>query len=191
MVSLQGYELGLPEHQTRLNVFPFDLMPDNAEDESRQPGISLRVVLEVEEPPCLNAIVKRHALHNLKGSARRKANQPIVHIGGELILRRIMRRIIRRYMVDGIFAVVEGLHEVRKVHVALPHRTEELATPFFPAKTEVVKLLHVEEALLLQADIGKMVSSGIRAIMPILLHHMHHILHSHVLCMEIRQQFCD
>ena len=135
MVTLQSQELCFLKDEARQDILSLDLVPDDAKGQGRQAGICLRVILEVEEPPSLDAIVMRDTLDDLQGSTSRICNQPVIHIRGKLVL----CWIVVRDVADRLFAVVEGFHEICEVHIALTDCIQELPSPFFPAGALIIE----------------------------------------------------
>ena len=73
-IAFQREELGLPKDEAGLHVFRLYFVPDDAENEVRQPGIRFGVNLEIPEPPGFTPIMTRNAFYDLEGCSSSKTD---------------------------------------------------------------------------------------------------------------------
>ena len=82
-----------------MNIFPFDFVTNDAQNQAGQSGIRLRVEPIVHQAPGFSTIAEWHALHNLECHPSSTAKEPGVEVRGLLHLRGIG---VRREIVQGI-----------------------------------------------------------------------------------------
>ena len=89
MIPFQCQDLGLPEDEARMHIFPFDLVPNDPKNKGRQAGVRLGVELQIQESPCLASIVARDAFDDLESRSSCMTNKAVIQIRRLLVLRRI------------------------------------------------------------------------------------------------------
>ena len=93
-------------------------------------------------------------------------------------------------VVDKLFVMFEAFHHIGKIHIAFPDCVQELPPPFLPTGSEIIELPNISEVLLVQFAISQVALLTRRRVhhgLPVVLHHLHHRVHTLVLCHQILQ----
>ena len=155
-------------------------MTNDADDKGCQPRIGLRIILEIQRSPRFNPIEMGNAFHYLERCTRRKGDQTVVHVRGQLVL-------AQGALVDVVgwfLPTLECSNEVNEINVTFPYNSHNVTLPPLLTGTDVAVLGDIAEIPLAHADIRRPFRFDFWTVM---LHHRHQILHPRVLLMEKHQ----
>ena len=129
MITFQCQDLGLPENEAGMHIFPRDLVFNDPKNKGRQTSVCLWVELQVQESPGLASIVARGTFDDLESRSSCMTYKAVMQVRRKLVL----HQSVVRDMIDRLFQFLVAFDHISEIYVALSDRIQEAASPFLPS----------------------------------------------------------